>query len=109
VLNNLVANAVRHSPPNSVISLKADKGATFATVFVIDHGEGIAAEDLPHIWERFYRAEKSRSRSSGGSGIGLAVTRQLVLAMGGGIMVESTVGKGATFSFTLPLADRFKL
>lgn len=105
VMNNLVTNAVRHSPPGSVINIKADKGASFVTVSVIDHGEGIAAEDLPHIWERFYRAEKSRSRSGGGSGIGLAVTRQLVIAMGGDITVESTVGKGATFSFTLPLAN----
>lgn len=105
VLNNLVANAVRHSPAGSVISIKAEKGSTVATVSIIDHGEGIAAEDLPHIWERFYRAEKSRSRSGGGSGIGLAVTRRLVLSMGGDIGVESTVGEGATFSFTLPLAN----
>ncbi|KYZ78180.1 hypothetical protein AXX12_01150 [Anaerosporomusa subterranea] len=105
VLNNLVANAVRHSPPDSVISIKADKGTTFATVSVVDHGEGITSEDLPHIWERFYRAEKSRSRIGGGSGIGLAVTRQLVISMGGDIRVESTVGEGATFSFTLPLAN----
>lgn len=105
VLNNLLANAVRHSHPSSVIQLRADKESDFATVQVIDHGEGIAAADLPHIWDRFYRAEKSRSRASGGSGIGLAVTRQLVLAMGGDVRAESTLGHGATFSFTLPLAN----
>ncbi len=105
VMSNLVANAVRHSPPGSAISIQMDKDAPFAVVSVIDHGEGIAAEDLPHIWERFYRAEKSRSRSGGGSGIGLAVTRQLVLAMGGEVAVESRVGEGSTFTFTLPLAE----
>lgn len=105
VMNNLVSNAVRHSPANSVIKLKLAKDTACARISVIDHGEGISAEDLPHIWERFYRAEKSRSRSGGGSGIGLAITQKLVAAMGGEITVESCLGRGTTFSFTLLLAD----
>lgn len=108
VMNNLMSNAVRHSLPDSVISLKAEKTGEYVRIYVIDHGEGIAVEDLPHIWERFYRAEKSRSRSGGGSGIGLAVTQKLILAMGGEISVESSPGKGTTFSFTLPPAGGHK-
>ena len=103
VMNNLISNAVRHSLPSSLISVMVDKVSPQARVSVIDQGEGIAETDLPHIWERFYRAEKSRSRNGGGSGIGLAVTQRLVLAMGGEITVESSVGKGTTFCFTLPL------
>lgn len=103
VMNNLVSNAVRHSPSDSVISLQAEKVGSYAKISVIDHGEGISPDDLPYIWERFYRAEKSRSRNAGGSGIGLAVTKRLVSAMGGEITVESAVGKGTTFSFTLPV------
>jgi signal transduction histidine kinase len=105
VMNNLISNAVRHSPSHSLIRVIVDKVSQHAVVSVVDQGEGIAAIDLPHIWERFYRAEKSRSRNGGGSGIGLAVTRRLVLAMGGDIAVESSVGKGSTFSFTLPLSN----
>ena len=103
VLNNLVSNAVRHSPAGSQINIIAVKKGAFAHVSVIDHGEGIGADDLPHIWERFYRAEKSRSRGGGGSGIGLAVTQKLVSAMGGEISVQSTLGRGSTFSFALSL------
>ncbi|MDU4962087.1 MAG: HAMP domain-containing sensor histidine kinase [Sporomusaceae bacterium] len=104
VLNNLLANAVRHSYPDSAIQLRTEQDGDYAVIQVVDHGEGIAAGDLPHIWDRFYRAEKSRSRASGGSGIGLAVTRQLVRAMGGEVAVESTAGRGSVFTITLPLA-----
>jgi signal transduction histidine kinase len=70
-------------------------------VDVVDTGEGIPPEDLPHVFERFYRGEKSRSRSSGGAGLGLAIAKGIVEAHGGRLEVESQVGKGSTFSFTL--------
>ena len=68
-----------------------------------DTGAGIAAEDLPYVFERFYRADKSRSRATGGAGLGLAIARQLVEAHGGRIAVESEVGRGTEFTFTLPV------
>jgi two-component system sensor histidine kinase BaeS len=73
-------------------------------VEVADTGKGIDAADLPHVFDRFYRADKSRNRASGGSGIGLALVKQLVEAHGGLVWVENTPGAGATFAFALPLA-----
>lgn len=71
-------------------------------VSVRDSGEGIRAEDLPHIFERFYRGEKSRNRGTGGAGLGLAIARGIVRAHGGDIRVESDIGKGTAFTFTIP-------
>ena len=71
---------------------------------VSDTGSGIAADDLPHVFDRFWRADRSRSRDQGGSGLGLAIARQLVEAHGGQIGVESAVGRGSRFWFTLPAA-----
>ncbi|HEX2991071.1 MAG TPA: ATP-binding protein, partial [Anaerolineales bacterium] len=71
-------------------------------VSVRDSGEGIQAEDLPHIFERFYRGEKSRNRGTGGAGLGLAIARGIVRAHGGVIWVESDIGQGTTFIFTIP-------
>jgi len=71
---------------------------------VRDTGTGIAAEELPYVFERFYRADKSRSRATGGAGLGLAIVKQLVEAHGGQIEVESEVGRGTQFTFTLPVA-----
>ena len=104
VLTNLLDNALRHTPAGGrvVVEVGGDSEAVFR---VIDTGEGVASEHLPHVFERFYRAEKSRSRSEGGSGVGLAISKALVEAMGGRIWVESP-GVGATFSFTLPISRR---
>ncbi|HXF61035.1 MAG TPA: ATP-binding protein [Caldilineaceae bacterium] len=108
IITNLVSNALRHTPPGGHITLRAhcqpDGPAPAVVVQVADTGSGIAPDDLPHIFERFYRADKSRSRAGGGSGIGLALVKHLVEAHGGHIEVESQVGQGTTFSFTLPLA-----
>jgi signal transduction histidine kinase len=71
---------------------------------VIDTGQGITEEDLPHVFERFWRSDRSRDRTSGGTGIGLAISRRLVELQGGTIEVESQVGKGSIFRFSLPLA-----
>lgn len=109
VLSNLLHNALRYTPAGGRITVRAARapvstGQPALLVEVADTGRGIAPEDLPYVFERFYRADKSRARSSGGSGIGLALAKQLVEAHGGQIGVASTVGQGTTFSFTLPVA-----
>ncbi len=105
ILTNLLDNALRHTPPGGRVAVEAEAGGDAATFKVTDTGEGIAPEHLPHVFERFYRAEKSRSREGGGSGVGLAISRALVGAMGGGIWAESPgPAKGATFAFTLPIS-----
>ena len=70
-----------------------------------DTGRGIAPEDLPHVFDRFYRADRSRTRGSGGAGLGLAITRQIVAAHGGLIWAESALGQGTTISIALPVAE----
>jgi len=79
-------------------------GSGMVEAWVEDTGSGIPSEHLPHIFERFYRADPSRSRATGGSGIGLAIAKKLVEAHGGRIWVESRLGKGSSFRFSLPLA-----
>ncbi len=87
--------------------MKAEAREDAIAFGVRDTGEGIAPEHLPHVFERFYRAEKSRSREGGGAGVGLAISRALVEAMGGRIRAESPgLGGGATFAFTLPSSHR---
>jgi signal transduction histidine kinase len=102
VLNNLVNNALRHTPPGGEVQVCAYREAHQVRVEVSDTGEGIAPEDLPLIFERFYRSEKSRSRSTGGAGLGLAIARGVVEAHGGQISVASTPGQGTVFTFRLP-------
>jgi len=104
VLRNLLANALNHTPPGGKVTIAAKAKATEVEVSVSDTGEGIASEHLPYIFERFYRADKSRSRATGGTGLGLAIAKELVEAHGGQITVESRVGQGTTFTFTLPVA-----
>lgn len=106
ILTNLLTNAIRHSPDNDSIELTY----TFAealTIEVIDHGEGISAENLPHIWERFYRIDKSRSRAEGGTGLGLSITKKLVDGLGGTITVQSIPQQQTCFSLLLPRAKHF--
>jgi signal transduction histidine kinase len=106
VLANLVDNALRHTPPGGAVSVRVQPAAGGVQVHVADTGAGIAAEDLPHVFERFYRGEKSRSRATGGSGLGLAIAKAIIEAHGGRIWVESQPGHGARFVFTLPLAGQ---
>lgn len=107
VLTNLLDNALRHTPPQGRVTVGAKTKGNEVVFEVTDTGEGIASEHLPHVFERFYRAEKSRSREGGGSGVGLAISRALVESMGGRVWVESSgLGKGATFAFTLPVSRR---
>jgi two-component system, OmpR family, sensor histidine kinase BaeS len=105
-LGNIVGNALRYTPSGGAVTLAAAAGPDgSATITVADTGAGITAEHLPHIFERFYRADASRSRETGGSGLGLAITKHLVEAHGGTIEARSTEGAGATFTIRLPQAD----
>jgi signal transduction histidine kinase len=104
VLRNLLCNAMTHTPPGGEIGITAHVQDEWIVVCVRDTGTGIAEEDLPHVFDRFYRADRSRSRATGGAGLGLAIVRQLVEAHGGQIEVESEPGQGTTFTFTLPVA-----
>jgi len=106
VLTNLLGNALRHTPKGGSVTVDAARRGDVALFRVEDTGEGIAPGHLPHVFERFYRAEQSRSRAGGGAGVGLAISKALVEAMGGRIWAESAgAGKGAAFTFTLPFAS----
>lgn len=109
VLTNLLGNALRHTPAGGQVLVETAVRGDSVVFGVEDTGEGIASEHLTHVFERFYRADKSRSRGEarGGSGLGLAISKALVEAMGGSMRAESPgPGQGAKFSFSLPLADR---
>ena len=103
-LRNVVTNAIQHSPAGGVVTIETADGPR-VTVRVTDRGPGIAADDLPFVFERFYRADRSRGGTPSGSGIGLTVARELVAASGGSIEVESTGAEGTTFRIELPAAD----
>lgn len=105
VLNNLMDNAIRHTRPGDKITLRARAEDGHATVQVIDEGEGIPPEALPHIFDRFYRVDPARRRSDGGSGLGLSIARRLVEMHGGSISASSQAGRGTTFTIALPLAQ----
>ena len=105
VLNNLLSNALRHTPAGGAVQVQAVPVQTGVRVEVVDTGKGIQAEDLPHVFERFYRGEKSRNRATGGAGLGLAIARGIIEAHGGKITVESSPGEYTRFSFTLPAAQ----
>jgi signal transduction histidine kinase len=105
VLVNLLGNAIRYTEIGS-ITLKAEVESPYLWLSVIDTGSGIAPEDLPQVFERFWRADRSRSSYSGGSGIGLAIAKKLVELQGGEITVSSQVNQGTTFSFSLPLSHQ---
>jgi signal transduction histidine kinase len=102
VLANLLTNAIRHAGPGSAIEITAHVDQQQVVVNVSNSGPGIPPEHLPHIWERFYRVDKSRSRSDGGTGLGLAITKKLIEAMGGSISASSTPEETTTFTITLP-------
>jgi len=105
VLLNLLGNALQYTPSGGQVTVRAWRDGQEVAVVVQDTGIGIAAEHLPHIFERFYRVDKSRSRAGGGSGIGLTIAKHLVEAHGGRIWATSPgPGQGSTFSFTLPIA-----
>jgi len=103
VMLNLAGNALQYTPPGGQVQISARPSGREVRVAVQDSGIGIAAEHLPHLFTRFYRVDKSRSRAGGGSGIGLTIARHLVEAQGGSLWAESPgEGQGSTFTFTLP-------
>lgn len=106
VLYNLVQNAIRHTPADGTVFIQAreSQDAEKVQVDVIDTGEGIEDDDLPRVFDQFYRGEKSRSRETGGAGLGLAIAQRIIEAHDGRIWVESRRGAGSRFSFTLPRA-----
>jgi signal transduction histidine kinase len=104
VLFNLLSNALRHTPRGGQITVAAQHSESHVRITVQDDGEGIPAGELPHVFDRFYRAEHARSRDSAGSGLGLAIARSLVEAHGGRIWAESVEGEGSTFAFVLPVS-----
>ncbi len=103
ILLNLLSNAIRHTPSKGEVHVIVRAVQQVVEVRVQDTGEGIAAEHLPSLFKRFYRADPSRTRATGGTGLGLAIVEQLVHAHGGRILVESQVGQGTCFLFTLPV------
>jgi signal transduction histidine kinase len=105
VLRNLLENAVAHTASGDAITVTVKQKDNYLEVAVKDTGEGIPAEDLLNIFERFYRVDKSRARATGGTGLGLTIAKRLVEAHGGKIEVYSEPGKGSRFAFTLPVAE----
>jgi PAS domain S-box-containing protein len=105
VMVNLLGNALKFSDSGGEIAVRADVKHDEILVQVSDSGIGIPAEALPHLFERFYQVDGSTTRSSGGSGLGLFISAQIVEAHGGRIWAESKLGEGSTFSFTLPLSS----
>jgi two-component system OmpR family sensor kinase/two-component system sensor histidine kinase BaeS len=110
VLHNFLSNALRYTPPMGTITIEVkqtprDNKGECLFVAVADSGPGIAPDKLPHVFDRFWRADQSRSRDHGGSGLGLAIAKQLILSMGGDIGVESEPGQGSTFWLRLPAAQ----
>jgi histidine kinase len=104
VLGNLVRNALRFTAEGGLVSLRAARAGDRIQVVVEDTGAGIPPEQLARIFDRFYRGDDARDRASGGAGLGLAIVRELVEAMGGSVAAESVVGEGSRFSFTLQVA-----
>ena len=102
VLTNLIENALQYTPRGGAVRVMLAEKAGAIQVAVADTGAGIDPQDLPHIFERFYRADKSRDRSIGGAGLGLAIARQVVELHGSVLEVESRPGEGARFAFSLP-------
>jgi signal transduction histidine kinase len=104
VLSNILHNAIRYSPVGGIIHIKGEQQSEkYVQLHIQDDGEGIEDQDRSRIFDRFYRADPSRNRHSGGAGLGLAIAKSIVQLHGGTIGVESQLGRGSCFSFTLPI------
>jgi signal transduction histidine kinase len=104
VLTNLLSNALKYSEPNTPVTVRLTPGENEVVVAVSDRGKGIAPEELPYLFQRYYRAQAGREQS-GSLGLGLYIVKGLVEAHGGRLWAESEVGKGSTFSFALPVSQ----
>ncbi len=105
VLLNLLHNGIRHTPPGGIVAVEVSAEPSSVLLEVRDTGEGIAPDDLPHIWERFYRAHKSKEQPTSGTGLGLALVKELTEAMGGSVAVTSVLGEGSCFTVRIPRAS----
>lgn len=105
VLGNLVGNSIAHTPEGGTITLGAEIGQREVVFSVTDTGTGILPEEIPHVFDRFYRTDKSRTRATGGAGLGLSIAKSLVEAQGGRIEASSSGEGGTTISFTIPLFE----
>jgi len=101
---NILDNAIKYTPQGGNIGISITRRDDHAVLEVADSGLGISAIDLPHVFERFYRADKARSRQMGGTGLGLSIVRSICLAHGGQVTVNSTEGRGSLFRVVLPVA-----
>ncbi|MFH0887029.1 MAG: ATP-binding protein [bacterium] len=106
IINNLLDNAIKYTPSGGKISIIGQESAKYVRISISDTGVGIPGKDIPRLFERFYRVDKARSRELGGTGLGLSIVKHLVEAQGGEVAVESTIGQGSTFSFTLQIATK---
>ena len=106
VIYNVIDNAIKYTPRGGEVHCSVARSGRMAVIRIADTGEGIPEEDLPHIFDRFYRVDKARSRETGGTGLGLSIVKQIVMSHGGTITPESTLGKGTTFTIQLPLANK---
>ncbi|MCK4296174.1 MAG: GHKL domain-containing protein, partial [Candidatus Marinimicrobia bacterium] len=102
---NIIDNAIKYSEPGSSIQVDAFQSEEEVIISITDHGCGIEQKHLPHLFERFYRIDKARSRKLGGTGLGLAIVKHIVLAHNGRVDVESEVGKGSKFIIALPVSS----
>ena len=102
VMSNIIGNAIKYSPENSTIAIFVETTEKYAKIYVKDNGIGIPKEDLPRIFERFYRVDKARSRAMGGTGLGLAISKEIMELHGGMITAESVYEKGTTMTVWIP-------
>jgi two-component system sensor histidine kinase BaeS len=105
LVSNLLINAVQHSLPGGTVTCSISAPGPISRLVVSDTGAGVDSEDLPHLFERFYRANKARSRASGGAGLGLAISKWIAESHGGHIRCESSMGQGARFTVELPALE----
>lgn len=104
IIDNLISNAIRYTPPEGRVLVSCKTNGDHVTIEVSDTGIGIAPEQQERVFERFYRVDKARSREKGGTGLGLSIVKHLVQSFGGKMRLKSTIGRGSTFSVSVPLA-----
>jgi two-component system phosphate regulon sensor histidine kinase PhoR len=108
VMNNLVENALKYTEPGGSVCVRGSASPFGIEIRVSDTGIGITPQDLPHIFERFYRADKARSREQGGTGLGLSIVKHIAQMHAGSVHAESTYGKGTSIIFRLPLKQAYE-